>query len=98
MDTLLPHVNKDTKEFGFVFNTQNHNQGGQHWKACCINTETGECDYFDSLVSEPDKTFMKGMTRLIEKINPPIYLKFKINRVNYRTTLRQTVGNSVVSF
>ena len=98
MDTLLPHVNKDTKEFGFVFNTQNHNQGGQHWKACYINTETGECDYFDSLVSEPDKTFMKGITRLIEKINPPIYLKFKINRVKLQNNTSANCGQFCCQF
>ena len=98
MDTLLPHVNKDTKEFGFVFNTQNHNQGGQHWKACYINTETGECDYFDSLVSEPDKAYMKGITRLTEKINPPIYLKFKINRVKLQNNTSANCGQFCCQF
>ena len=81
MSSLLPHIHRGTKEFGFVFNSQNHTQSGQHWRCCYINTETGECDYFDSLVSEPDKVFMKGITEIIKKIDPPIYLKFKINRV-----------------
>ena len=26
MDTLLPHVHRGMKEFGFVFNNQNHKQ------------------------------------------------------------------------
>jgi len=98
MDTLLPQVHKGMKEFGFVFNTDNHNQSGQHWRACYINTETGECDYFDSLVSEPDKTFMKGITKIIDKLDPPIYLKLKINRVKLQNNTSANCGQFCCQF
>lgn len=98
MDTLLPHIHKGMKEFGFVFNTQNHTQSGQHWKACYINTETGECDYFDSLVSDPDKTFMEGITKIIHKLDPPIYLKLKINRVKLQSNTSANCGQFCCQF
>ena len=98
MDSLLPYVSKNTKEFGFVFNSENHTQGGQHWRACYINTETGDCDFFDSLVSEPDKVFMKGITEIIKKIDPPIYLKFKINRVKIQSNTSANCGQFCCQF
>ena len=98
MSTLLPYVHKGQKEFGFVFNTENHTQSGQHWKCCYINTETGECDYFDSLVSEPDKVFMKGITEIIKKIDPPIYLKLKINRVKIQSNTSANCGEFCCQF
>ena len=98
MDTLLPYVNKGTKEFGFVFNSQNKNQSGQHWRACYINKDSGECDFFDSLVSEPDTVFMKGITKLIEKIEPDIYLKFKINRVKLQSNTSSNCGEFCCQF
>jgi hypothetical protein len=98
MSTLLPYVHKGQKEFGFVRNTENHTQSGQHWKCCYINTETGECDYFDSLVSEPDKVFMKGITEIIRKIDPPIYLKLKINRVKIQSNTSANCGEFCCQF
>ena len=98
MDTLLPYVNKGTKEFGFVFNSQNKNQSGQHWRACYINKDSGECDFFDSLVSEPDTVFMKGITKLIEKLEPDIYLKFKINRVKLQSNTSSNCGEFCCQF
>lgn len=98
MDTLLPHIHKGMKEFGFVFNTQNHTQAGQHWRACYINTETGDCDYFDSLVSDPDKTFMEGITKIIHKLDPPIYLKLKINRVKLQSNTSANCGQFCCQF
>ena len=98
MDSLLPYVSKNTKEFGFVFNSENHTQGGQHWRACYINTETGDCDFFDSLVSEPDKVFMKGITSIIKKIDPTIYLKFKINRVKIQSNSSANCGQFCCRF
>ena len=81
-----------------MFNSENHTQDGQHWRACYINTETGECDFFDSLVSEPDKVFMKGITAIIKKIDPPIYLKFKINRVKIQSNTSANCGQFCCQF
>lgn len=79
--TLLPYVNKHTKIFPFVINNKNSDSEGQHWVASAINIPRGELVYYDSYGENPTPTFMRDIKLLIDKINPEVYLKFKINRV-----------------
>jgi hypothetical protein len=74
---------KKDEKFSFVMNLDKHNQAGSHWIAvfCDPNPKTGSLDYYDPLADEPSEDFMKRIKKLIEKINPETYLKFKVNRV-----------------
>ena len=79
--TLVPYVNKETRDFGFVINNETSAKKGEHWMAFYINIPRGEIDFYDPLVSQPTKRFMEGIKLLVDKIDPDIYLKLKVNMV-----------------
>lgn len=77
--TLVKYVNPKTKEFGFVINSTSSKTEGQHWRAVFLDFINCEIDYYDSLVSQPTKQFLKDIKLLIDKVNPPCYMKLKVN-------------------
>ena len=80
--TLVPLVDKHTKEFGFIINKESSIDGdGTHWMACFIDIPRAEVDFYDPLVSQPSKEFLKGIKFLIDKIDPELYLKIKVNNI-----------------
>lgn len=79
--TLLPYINKNTKEFGFIINSTSSKTSGQHWRAVFIDVPNSEIDYYDSLVSQPTKEFLQDIKLLVDKINPDTYMKLKINMI-----------------
>lgn len=84
MDTLLPLVNKDTKKFGWIQNTEPSSSMGRHWVAYFIDVPNMEVNYYDSLVENdglPQKESMKGLKKIIDKIHPEYYLKFKYSTI-----------------
>jgi len=81
--TLLPYVSPKTKEFGFIINSTSSKTSGQHWRAVFIDVPNSEIDYYDSLVSQPTKEFLRDIKLLVDKINPNTYMKLKINIKNY---------------
>jgi hypothetical protein len=90
---LLPLVSKDTKEFGFVINSEDSTKGdGIHWRACFISIPRREIDYFDSLVSHPTKEFLHDIKLLIDKIDPDTYLKLKTNMVQMQDNKTDNCG------
>jgi hypothetical protein len=84
VSSLSRFVNPRTKEFGFIFNLYNEKvkRGMKHWCACWISIPDGSVEYYNPLASpDPTKSFMKQLKVLINKINPEVYLKFKVNRI-----------------
>jgi hypothetical protein len=73
----VPIANK----MGFVLNLDSSGQPGSHWVAVYIDTKQDKSiDYYDSFGRDPPEGIRAGLKRLIEKINPNTYLKFKINK------------------
>lgn len=48
-------------KLGFIFNTHNHNQPGEHWVALYVNLKQGYIYYFDSVGSPPSNEVDKFM-------------------------------------
>jgi len=101
MHTLLPLVNKDTKKFGWIQNTEPQKSGGRHWVAYFIDVPNMEVNYYDSLVENdgiPPKESMKGLKKIIEKIRPDYYLKFKYNTIRDQNPSSKNCGYFALKF
>jgi len=101
MDTLLKLVDKDTKKFGWIQNTEPSSSMGRHWVAYFIDISNLEINYFDSLVEnngEPTKQSLKGLKKIIDKINPEYYLKLKTNSVMLQNNRSSNCGYFALKF
>lgn len=101
MDTLLTLVDKDTKKFGWIQNTEPSSSMGRHWVAYFIDIPNLEINYFDSLVEnngEPTKQSLKGLKKIIDKINPEYYLKLKTNLVMLQNNRSSNCGYFALKF
>ena len=90
--TLLPYVSHKTKEFGFIINSTSSKTSGQHWRAVFIDVPNSEIDYYDSLVSQPTKEFLRDIKLLVDKINPSTYMKLKINMIKQQADDTENCG------
>ena len=90
--TLLPYVSPKTKEFGFIINSTSSKTSGQHWRAVFIDVPNSEIDYYDSLVSQPTKEFLRDIKLLVDKINPNTYMKLKINMIKQQADDTENCG------
>lgn len=101
MDELLPLVNKDTKKFGWIQNTENSDSMGRHWVAYFIDIPNMEINYYDSLVEndgQPTKESLRGIKKIIDKIHPEYYLLFKYNLVQDQSPSSKNCGYFALKF
>ena len=96
--TLLPYVSPKTKEFGFIINSTSSKTSGQHWRAVFIDVPNSEIDYYDSLVSQPTKEFLRDIKLLVDKINPNTYMKLKINMIKQQADDTENCGFFACAF
>lgn len=86
-------------KFGFVMNTDPSNKEGKHWVAVLIDLDDDlSVEYSDSFGREPSKKFMKEIKKLIDKLKPHSYLKFKTNRVQLQNKNTQNCGFFAMKF
>lgn len=63
------HIQKGINQFGFIFNTDPHYKGGEHWVALYVNGETGEITYMDSYGDEPPPEVNKLTSRIANQFS-----------------------------
>jgi hypothetical protein len=101
MGVIEKMVNKDTKKIGWIQNTDPRKSKGRHWVAYFINVPEGEINYYDSLVENngmPSAESMKGLKKIIDKINPEFYLKFKNNLCRFQNPKSNNCGYFSLKF
>lgn len=101
MGVIEKMVNKDTKKIGWIQNTDPKKSKGRHWVAYFINVPEGEINYYDSLVENngmPSAESMKGLKKIIDKINPEFYMKFKNNLCRYQNPKSNNCGYFSLKF
>ena len=101
MHTLLPLVDRNTKKFGWIQNTDPSSSMGRHWVSYFIDVPNLEVNYFDSLVEnggQPTKQSLKGLKKIIDKINPEYYLKLKTNSVILQSFKSSNCGYFALKF
>lgn len=78
---LASKIKKDQK-VSFIMNLDKKSQSGSHWVAVYIDpVDSQTVEYYDSFGREPSKEFVRDIKYVIDKLKPPGYLKFKINRI-----------------
>ena len=89
----------NSNKFGFVMNTDPSNKEGKHWISVLIDLDNDlSVEYFDSFGREPPRKFMKEIKKLIDKLRPHSYLKFKTNRVQLQDKNTQNCGFFAMKF
>jgi hypothetical protein len=89
----------NSKRMGFIMNTDPSNKEGKHWVSILIDlTDDMSVEYFDSFGREPPKKFMKEIKKLIDRLKPNSYLKFKTNRVQVQDKSTQNCGFFAMKF
>ena len=86
-------------KMGFILNLDPIKKAGSHWVAVWIDsTNDKSLEYYDSLANNPPKSFLRDIKKIITKINPSTYLKFKINKIKRQSDTTDTCGYHAVKF
>ena len=96
--SLVPLVDKNTKDFAFVMNLDNSKQPGSHWVAVYISRPDASVEYYDSLVHQPTREFMRDIKLLVEKMEDNVYYKFKVNMIKDQSDDSSNCGYFVINF
>lgn len=80
---------KGKSKLGIIFNTDRHDQPGQHWIAMYADLVKGQCYYFDSYGIAPEKE----VRALMNRISKYIKSTGKEADVNYNKMQHQRKGS-----
>lgn len=103
LDTLDEYVKPNMDKFGFIINTdpvpQPKNSNG-HWRAVYINNcdDYQSIEYFDPLVSTPEKELILKLRQIAKKINPEQFFLFKINNLKTQPDESDNCGYHCILF
>jgi len=80
---IVDMITPNTKEFGFVINTDNSKGKGKHWRSVFIDNddERPSIEFFDPLGDAPEIQLIQDMKGVIDKLDNEKYFLFKENMV-----------------
>lgn len=85
----LIDATEEDMPFSFIMNTdtrKNNSPETGHWVAVLIDPDDEEeINYFDPLGEPPSKEFLKGLKKIVAKVNPAVYLKLKVNGIQHQS-------------
>jgi hypothetical protein len=91
------HIHSD--KFGFIVNTDESGKPGKHWTSIYVDkNQEGVIEYYDSFGMEPPKKLMKEVNKLVERIKPNTYLKFKVNKIKHQRADNDNCGYHSMKF
>jgi hypothetical protein len=86
-------------KMGVVLNLDPSNKPGSHWVALYIDSKGDRSvEYYDSFGRDPPASLMKDLKQMIDKINPNVYLKFKINKIKQQSVSSDNCGFFAMQF
>lgn len=105
---LKDYVKRGQKNFAAVVNTNPSNSDGSgtdgfrpgHWRAIFINNEDDfpSIEYFDPLVSMPEKELVIELKKIAKKMNPERMFLYKENRLQRQAKEASTCGYHAAQF
>lgn len=103
INNLLEHVYEGMPDFSFIINTAPSTSDGStdgHWRAVYIdnNDDYKTIEYYDSLVSRPEKTLVDIMRKIAKIINPETTFLYKQNNLKNQSDTTDTCGYFAVRF
>ncbi len=88
-----------SNKMGVILNLDKSDQPGSHWVALYIDADDDQTvEYYDSFAEEPPESLMKDIKKLVDKINPEVYLKFKVNRIKQQSESSDNCGIHAMKF
>lgn len=72
---------KGKQKQGFIFNTDKSSGEGEHWIAVLYDPVRQSLEYYDSVAREPTDEFRKQIKVVIDRLDLPYQLKFKVNQI-----------------
>ena len=73
---------KPAHKMAFIMNTDPSSKEGKHWVACYLDADHDKSlEYYDSFGKDPPKGFDRDMKRVVDELNLPYMLKYKVNRI-----------------
>jgi hypothetical protein len=105
---LKDYVKRGDKNFSAIINTNPSNSDGSgtdgfrpgHWRAIYINNEDDfpSIEYFDPLVSMPEKELVIELKKIAKKMNPERMFLYKENRLQRQAKEASTCGYHAAQF
>jgi hypothetical protein len=89
------------RRLGFIMNTDPLSKPGKHWVAVYIDARPSgdqSVEYYDSYGDEPTNSTMKYIKSIVDKLNPDVYLKFKVNRIKQQSVSSDNCGYFAMRF
>lgn len=89
------------RRMGFVMNTDPMSKPGKHWVAIYIDARPHSdqsIEYYDSFADQPTQNTMKYLKTIIDKLDPDVYLKFKVNRIKHQSASSDNCGYFAMKF
>jgi hypothetical protein len=103
--SLVNKIKEGDDAFGFIYNTANSNEMGEHWIACFLNNRDSlqSAEVFDSLGNPTDAMVKEALREMSQRMNPQKHFLFKENKVklqpdNYRGFPTMTCGSHAIKF
>ena len=108
MDEIVRMVGPNTKEYGFIINTNPSSSDGSgndghrpgHWMAVYIENDEDRpsIEFFDPLADPMDPKMIDGIKKIIDKIDNEKYFLFKENMVKHQSDDSNTCGHHSIRF
>jgi hypothetical protein len=93
--TLVSRV-KPRSRISFILNSDPSSKPGRHWTACYIDARTStpspSLEYYNSFGDPPSQTFLRDIKKVVDKLNPVQYLRFKINKIHQQNDHSSSCG------
>ena len=96
-DLIEPTQNLD--KFGFVMNTDDSDEAGEHWVSCYVDlVDDCSVEYYDSYADPPSERFLQDIKQLIDAHGVDHYLKMKSNKIKHQDERSSLCGFHAMRF
>ena len=85
---LTKLLKQGKNKIGFVFNTDPHDEDGEHWISLFVNLKQKEIYFFDSVANKIPReiaTLVSNIKKQGNQMVPPILFNFKENTIKHQS-------------
>ena len=100
-DELMKYVKRGDKEFAFIVNTDDSDEGGRHWRCVYIDNRDDypTVEWYDPLTETPIPSHIAtSCKKICMKMNPEVLFKFKSNAIRQQSKTSSRCGIHCVRF
>lgn len=97
---ILPMIDSNTKQFGFIINTDDSNGPGKHWTSIFIDNDEDRpsIEFFDPLGDGINPKLIDDIKMIVDKLQNEKYFLFKENMVQVQSNESSSCGIFAMKF